>query len=138
MVEPLSKRAQLSSPSIQIQAMLSSLLHQLSGPGFKKGTSSDVFKHKESYPGMRFVQLMLSGGPSLPFSLSPLSHLNLFFGDLAKIIWRILHKMVRTTTTETILVLLLVQLNCIGKMHNIADELICSTNSIWDFLIFTF
>ena len=38
MVEPLSKRAQLLSPSIQTQVMFSGLLHQLSGLGFKKGT----------------------------------------------------------------------------------------------------
>ena len=52
--------------------------------------------------------------------------------------------MVRTTTSETISVFLLVQLNCIGKMDDIADQLSCFTNftqgvsvfSLWRLSIF--
>ena len=74
MVEPLSKRAQLLSPSILAQAMFSGPLHWVHGSGFKKGTFWDVFRPWEPCLGMLIEQLLVSKGPSLPSLFSPLSH----------------------------------------------------------------
>ena len=79
MVEPLSKRAQLFSQSIQTQVMFSGLLHQLSGLGFKKGALWDVFRHWEPHLGIPVEQLLVSEVSGLPSLSSPLSHLNLLF-----------------------------------------------------------
>ena len=80
MAEPLSKRAQLLSSSIQTQAMFSGLLRWLSGSGSKKGTFWD-FRPWEPHPRTLVEQLLISERPSLPSSLSPLSCLNLPFGQ---------------------------------------------------------
>ena len=71
--------------------------------------------------------LLVFEGPGPP-SLSPLLH---FLGGLAKILQTVFHKMVRTTTSKTILIFLLIQLNCFGKMDNIPTQMICFSNSTW-------
>ena len=43
--------------------------------------------------------------------------------------------MVRTTTSETVLIFPLIQLNHVGKMDNIPNHLIYSFNSTWGFCI---
>ena len=79
MVEPLSKRAQLFSPSIQTWAMFSGLLHWLSGRGFKKGPFWDIFRLWELCPGSPVEWLLVSEESSLPSLSSPLLCLNLLF-----------------------------------------------------------
>ena len=77
---------------------------------------------------MQVEQIVVSEGSSLLSYLSPPLHLNLLFGSLADILWIVSYGVVRTTTYETILIFPLIQLNHIGKMDNIPDQLICSTN----------
>ena len=79
MVEPLSKRAQLSLLSIQTLVMLSSLLPPLSRLGFKKGTFWDIFRLWGPHLGIPVEWLLVSKGSGLPSSSSLLSCLNLLF-----------------------------------------------------------
>ena len=79
MVEPLSNRSQLISPSIQTLAILSGLLHWLSRSGLKKGTFWDIFRLWEPHLGMLVEWLMVSEGSRFPSSSPPLLCLNLLF-----------------------------------------------------------
>ena len=79
MVELLSKRAQLSSPSMQTQAILSGPLYWLSWSGFKKGTFWEIFRLWEPCLRMPVEWLLVSEGSGLPSLLSPLLHLNSLF-----------------------------------------------------------
>ena len=135
MVKPLSKRAQLLLSSIMTWAMLSDPLQWVSGSEFKKGTFWDVLRLEEPCLGMLAEWLLVSERPGLSSFLSPLSHLNLLSGVLTEVFWMIPHEMVRATTSKTILILLLVQLTCIGKMNNIPNRLIYSSTSTWGFYV---
>ena len=129
MVELLSIGAQLLSPSILTWAMFSGLLHQLSGLGTSSGLGSLV-------QGCQLNNYWFLRGPA------SLLHCPLFCiqthssGSLAEILQTISDKVVRTTTSKTISIFLLIQLNCIGKIDNIANWLICSTNPTQCFWVF--
>ena len=133
MVQPLSKRAQLLSSSILTWAMFSGPLQLVSGSGFKKGNFQDILWLGEPFLGMIAEWLLVSEGSSLLSLSSILSHLNSFSGSLTEIFQTIPHEIVKATTSKTGLILLLVQLNCIGKMNNIPNRLICSSNCTWGF-----
>ena len=79
LVEPLSKKAQLSSPSIWTKAILSGPFPQLSELGFKKETFWDVLRLWDPHLGILVGWLLVSEGSGLPSSLPPLSCLNYFF-----------------------------------------------------------
>ena len=119
--------------------MFSNPLYQVSGSGFKKGTFWDVLGPWEPCPGMPVEWLLVSEGPGLPSLLSPLSFKLTF--------WVILLRSFRqsfmrwsglpTTTSETILIIPLMQLDCVDKMDNIPNQLICSSSSTQRFCIFS-
>ena len=72
-------RAQLSSPSIWTLAILSGLLHWLSGLGFKNGTFWDVVRLWEPTLGVLVGWQLVSEGSGLPSLSSPTLHLNSLF-----------------------------------------------------------
>ena len=129
MVKPLSKRAQLLSPSILMQAMFSGPLYQVSRLGFMKETFLDIFRPWEPHLGMPVEKLLVSKGIGFPSLLSPLSHVNSLQAVLLRSLGTIFHEMVRTTTSETISIFPLTQLDGIGKTDNIPNPLICFSSS---------
>ena len=60
MVEPLSRRTQLFSPSILTQAMFLGPLQSVRGSGFRNGVFHDVFIFVESLPGILTEQQLAS------------------------------------------------------------------------------
>ena len=100
-VEPLSKTAELLSPSMLPQAMFSGPLHQVSGLGFKKRTFWDVLRLWEPHLGMLSDYWFLRGLASLLFH--PLFYIEThFLGALAEVLRTIFHEIVRTTTSKAI------------------------------------
>ena len=79
MVKPLSKRAQLLSPSIQIRAMFLGLLQQLSGLGLRKGTLLRCLQALGALS--RDASWATTGfwGAQPPFFAIPLLHFNSLF-----------------------------------------------------------
>ena len=75
MVKPLSKRAQLLSPSILTLVMFLGPLHWVSELGFKKGTFWDAFRLWKPHLGMQVGWLLISEGSGLPSLSSPFLHL---------------------------------------------------------------
>ena len=132
MAEPLSKRAQLLSPSIWTQAMFSGLLHWLSGLGFKKGTFQDIFKLLKPHLGTPVEQLLVSEGSSLPSLLSPLFHLNSLFWQCC---WNPLDNLSRWSGLPH-----LKQFWSFFwySLTNLAKWMICSPNFTWGFLVSLF
>ena len=130
MVEPLSKRAQLLSQSVLTQAIFSGLLQWVSWSGFKKGVFLDAFRLEEPHPGILAVQQMVSEGP-VSLLHCPLFHIQTFPTSL----W-ISYEMFRTGPSKTISGFLLVQLYCVSKVDNVADQLICSTKTTGGFWVF--
>ena len=62
----------------------------------------------------------------------------IFSGGLAEILQTVSYKVVRTTTSETISIFPLIQLNSICRMNDISDSLICSTNPAPGFWVLFF
>ena len=129
MVESLSKRAQLFSSLILSKAVFSHQLQCVCGSGFKKGVFQDVLMYEESCLDALAEHLLASEGPGLSSLSSPFHILTHFLVSLTKVFQTSSHEMVRVTTSETILIFLLIQLNCIGKTNHIPNRLICFSNS---------
>ena len=129
MVKPLSKRAQLLSPSILIQAMFLDPLHQVCQLVLRKRTFWDISRLWKLHPGMLVEWLLVSEGST---SLFWCPH---FLGSLAEILQEIFHQMVRTITSEAISVFLWYSSTTLAKMDGILNGLIISTNPTQGFWV---
>ena len=123
MVEPQSKKVQLLSPSILTQDYIlrSTPLNKWIGvqEGNFLGYPSDS---RSLIQRMLAEWLLVSEGSRPPFFIVPSFVFKLHFsGILAKILQTIFHEMVRTTTSKTISIFPLIQLDHIGKINNIPN-----------------